>query len=427
MDLAPDAPFKAHSEMPQPTESRDTLHRQPTPEVPDLESFEEDHSRAPGIAIASVAAVAVIGSAGLIGARGDHHEQDSRSLKEADPAKGVHSVSTTELHSPPQVAEQMPSPEPPRVPDEPVKAIRPGFGIDIIRSGTPAVVLPDLNDNVAQQMSRARSVRKQRRLTIKRAEEDIAAAVVIYATADALSPPSSPPLSSTNVSLDVKHELALSGERVKRGRRTIEEERALRDSVADILLDDKLKQSSSKRDEAKSSSSTRSSHRSSHRSRSAGQHRHHRRRAASETSARSGSDHSTPRTPKRQDSGFSATSGHSSPRKQRTPEEQAAHDRRKAERRAREKEQERSAPPPKDKGKEKELSTPSSDKSKSRDRRSSRRQSMSQSDRRQSMSQSDRRQSMSQSDRRQSMSQSDRRQSLTRSDRRQGGARAGRA
>jgi hypothetical protein len=64
------------------------------------------------------------------------------------------------------------------------------------RVPTPGLVLPDLDDPVAQQLGRMRSLRRQRRNTIKQAEEMVAAAVVIYATAEVLSPPGSPRLAS---------------------------------------------------------------------------------------------------------------------------------------------------------------------------------------------------------------------------------------
>src|SRR5690606_24299189 len=60
-------------------------------------------------------------------------------------------------------------------------------------SDTPPVVVPNLADfPPVISPERTRQLRRARKLSIARADEEIAAAVVIYASADALSPPGSP-------------------------------------------------------------------------------------------------------------------------------------------------------------------------------------------------------------------------------------------
>ncbi|KAI1637051.1 hypothetical protein F4809DRAFT_349235 [Biscogniauxia mediterranea] len=56
------------------------------------------------------------------------------------------------------------------------------------RSTTPGIVLPDLSDSKTKTLGRARSVKKQRRQSYKRAEATIAAAVIIYAASQQLDP-----------------------------------------------------------------------------------------------------------------------------------------------------------------------------------------------------------------------------------------------
>lgn len=248
------------------------------------------------------------------------------------------------------------------------------------RVPTPAVVLPDLDDPVAKQMSRARSIRRQRRNTIKQAEEMVAAAVVIYATAEVLSPPASPTFSSPSAGVfgpsevlserggkgkekDVETPVLLrqdyfvpgpeyEGRGRTRSRDTgAVQEGGLLSSVADLSVDDKGKTRETKTDEDKGVpvSPRRSSHHSSrqrvHRERdsrdgSKESSRHSQRhRSESHTSIKSATESATrPRTPTRRDSAISENTGSGSPRtrRRRTPEEQEAHDKRKEERRRRE-------------------------------------------------------------------------------------------
>ncbi|KAJ8124910.1 hypothetical protein O1611_g8730 [Lasiodiplodia mahajangana] len=57
------------------------------------------------------------------------------------------------------------------------------------RSPTPVIVLPDLGDPKAKALGRARSLKKKREQYFREVEETVATAVVIYATAQELSPP----------------------------------------------------------------------------------------------------------------------------------------------------------------------------------------------------------------------------------------------
>ncbi|KAF5656776.1 hypothetical protein FHETE_10800, partial [Fusarium heterosporum] len=60
---------------------------------------------------------------------------------------------------------------------------------DAQRSPSPGIVIPDAD---MIDLQRARTLRRTRKTSIQRAEDTLAAAVVIYATAEALSPPGSP-------------------------------------------------------------------------------------------------------------------------------------------------------------------------------------------------------------------------------------------
>ncbi|KAK0752411.1 hypothetical protein B0T18DRAFT_90447 [Schizothecium vesticola] len=228
-------------------------------------------------------------------------------------------------------------------------------------------------------MSRARSIRRQRKNTIKQAEEMVAAAVVIYATAEVLSPPASPTFSSPSAGVfgpsevlserggkgkekDVETPVLLRqdyfvpGQYEGRGRTKSRDTGAVQEggllsSVADLSVDDKGNTRETRTDEDKgvSISPRRSSHHSSrhrvHRERDSRdgskesfRHSQHR-RLESHTSIKSATESATrPRTPTRRDSAISENTGSGSPRtrRRRTPEEQEAHDKRKEERRRRE-------------------------------------------------------------------------------------------
>ncbi|KAG7413973.1 hypothetical protein Forpe1208_v007713 [Fusarium oxysporum f. sp. rapae] len=60
---------------------------------------------------------------------------------------------------------------------------------EVQRSPSPGIVIPDAD---MIDLQRARTLRRTRKTSIRRAEDTLAAAVVIYATAEALSPPGSP-------------------------------------------------------------------------------------------------------------------------------------------------------------------------------------------------------------------------------------------
>jgi hypothetical protein len=322
---------------------------------------------------------------------------------EADTTDGKKPTVVSVVHSGTQTDDSFPD-ERPITPIAAIfnRSIRPGVSSEILRAPTPAMVIPDLDDPVAQQLSRVRSLRRQRRNTIKKAEELVAAAVVIKAAVEAVSPCNSPPRLASPVneiinpemqSREVKEEdkiaqpvffpkeASVTAEGDSRGRtrrRSIgaEQEGALRSSVADLFLDDKAmpkdepaalapKPDESKAAAAAAVSPKRTSHHSSrrhshHHDRDLGTNkesprRPHRHRSDSHNSSRSGGESGEPRTPKRQDSGLSGD-GSSSSRRRRTPEEQAAHEKRKEERRLREKEKERERES--SKGKEEQPSTP---------------------------------------------------------------------
>lgn len=247
---------------------------------------------------------------------------------------------------------------------------------------------PDPKEVAPKPLSRRQSIRRQRKHSIARAEEQIAAAVIVYAAAEALSPPTSPPLCSrtmhhqskrhSTVPEEVDNEFAISPPLIScqgpvvssslfqpshtvDSRISGEQEIALRKSVTDLLAESK---NSSNRDLNRDAEPPRDrehrhrrrSHRySNEASKESSMHsssRRHRRdsdpgsrRSNSETveSRAHSTRESVPDSPinsQRQDSGFSdrPTSSRRHARL-RTPEEQAAHDRRKAERRlARERE-----------------------------------------------------------------------------------------
>ncbi|KAK3290109.1 uncharacterized protein B0H64DRAFT_455879 [Chaetomium fimeti] len=230
------------------------------------------------------------------------------------------------------------------------------------RVPTPALILPDLDDPVARQLSRMRSLRRQRRNTIKQAEEMVAAAVVIYATAEVLSPPGSPRLASSGTDVlgspEMHSAVKGKGKEVEvpimslqdsaipaedeqdRGRAR---SRDLSDPVADLSVDDKEKtREPLKAEDSKVAHSARrhSHHSSRHRphrdSRDGSKDvskRSHRSRSDSHTSVRSRGEDEPPRTPTREDPGFGEHKSSPHSRRHRTPEEQAAHDKRKEERR----------------------------------------------------------------------------------------------
>lgn len=233
-----------------------------------------------------------------------------------------------------------------------------------MRSATPAIVLPDTGDSEAKIKSRAGVSRTASRRSIQQAEEVVAAAVIIRAAADTLGQ------TSTRMADAVKdmkqHEIADVALSEKDGRRgTGDAARSLRDSSANRLTGvDRTPKSEEKPPR------TPRHHRSSHGSRSSGpstrdsggkRHSSHRHRHDGDRELEQGSPQTPPRTRDTADSGHRT-------RKERTPQEQADHDKRKEERRLAREKAKTDSPAAESKGKE--VDAPPSI-----DRRSSRRHS----------------------------------------------------
>ncbi|KAI0134122.1 hypothetical protein BJ170DRAFT_608594 [Xylariales sp. AK1849] len=207
------------------------------------------------------------------------------------------------------------------------------------RPATPGIMLPDLADPSAKALSRAKSLRRQRRKTIRRNEEVVAAAVVIYAAAKELSPSASSRSGSPHVEQNIVEALTeatgmggvitsgVAGDGgVDLGN--------VSDPVADLSTDDEGKKST---DGSRGDRHRRHRHHSS-RPGDSKSGSHHKSRRDSDVSAKSATSDLFvgPKTPKRTDSGFSVDISRSaSSKKQRTPEEQAAHEKRKEERKQR--------------------------------------------------------------------------------------------
>lgn len=185
----------------------------------------------------------------------------------------------------------------------------------------------------------------------------VAAAVVLYATADILSPPGSPTtenpgadvLGLTEMHSDVKGkgkevQVFTDGER---GRRRSRDEQEISALVTDLSADKDRSRTDEGRRRRRSHHSSRSYRDLESRDRDLGdahdyrdlskdgsRHSYSRRhRSESYNSSRSLGADERPRTPPAQDKDSNYPPEHRSPRKQRTPEEQAAHDKRKEERR----------------------------------------------------------------------------------------------
>lgn len=250
------------------------------------------------------------------------------------------------------------------------------------RVSTPGIVLPDPNDEEASERSRARSSRRMsRRQSVQQAEEVVAAAVIIRAAADTLGE-TSDRMAGHVKDLKQRGETTAPSKLQVDGRGT----RVADNSIPyDFIANPTTGKESPKADDKLPKSPRSREHRASHSSRSSRpstredgttrppHHRHstHKHRADGERES-----DQVPRTPPRHhDTGDSAQGSHSSrSRRERTPQEQAEHDRRKEERRlAREKERARAdSPAAESKGKEKEVEAPPSA---DRSHRSSRRHS----------------------------------------------------
>lgn len=234
-----------------------------------------------------------------------------------------------------------------------------------MRSVTPAIVLPDADDSEAKTRSRARVSRSDSRRSVQHAEEIVAAAVIIRAAADTLGETST---RMTDAVKELKqHENNDDALDVKDGRRgTGDAARSLRDSSANTLTG--VDRTSKTDDKSRSPRQHRSSHgsRSSRPStRESGSKRHssHRHRHEGDREA----EQSSPQTPPR--TRDTADTSHRS-RRERTPQEQADHEKRKEERRLAREKAKTDSPATESKGKEVEASP-------SIDRRSSRRHSSS--------------------------------------------------
>lgn len=235
-----------------------------------------------------------------------------------------------------------------------------------LRSVTPAIVLPDANDSEAKTNSRAKLSRTESRRSIQQAEELVAAAVIIRAAADTLGETST---RMTDAVKELKqHRNAEDALNVEDGGRGIADAtRSLRDSSANRLTgvertlktDDKPARSPRQHRSSHGSRSSRPS------TRESGSKRHssHRHRHEGDREVEQGSPQTPPRTRD------TADSGHRS-RKERTPQEQADHDRRKEERRLAREKSKTDSPAVESKGKDVEAPP-------SIDRRSSRRHSSS--------------------------------------------------
>lgn len=247
------------------------------------------------------------------------------------------------------------------------------------RGSTPGIELPDPNDADAMGRSRARSARRMSKQSIHQAEEVVAAAVIIRAAADTLGE-TSDRMAGHVKDLKQHGETTAPSNLQVGGRGT----RVADTSIPyDFIADPTTGKESSKTDDKLPRSPRTREHRASHSSRSSrpstredgttrsSHHRHssHRHRADGERESEQ-----APRTPPRhQDTAENAHGSHSSrSRRERTPQEQADHERRKEERRlAREKDKAKTdSPVAESKGKEPEA-PPSADRS----HRSSRRHS----------------------------------------------------
>lgn len=246
------------------------------------------------------------------------------------------------------------------------------------RGSTPGIVLPDPNDEEAMGRSRARSARRMSRQSVHQAEEVVAAAVIIRAAADTLGE------TSDRMAVHVK-DLKQHGDTTAPSNLQVDGRgtRVADTSIPyDFIANPNTGKESSQADDKLPRSPRTREHRASHSSRSSrpstredgttrsSHHRHsHRHRADGERESEQ-----VPHTPPRhQDTGESAHGSHSSrSRRERTPLEQAEHERRKEERRlAREKDKAKTdSPVAEPKGKEAEA-PPSADRS----HRSSRRHS----------------------------------------------------
>ncbi|QLI70540.1 uncharacterized protein G6M90_00g076570 [Metarhizium brunneum] len=172
-----------------------------------------------------------------------------------------------------------------------------------LRAPTPAVVVPDMA-MVDQQ--RNKSLKRKQKLAVRNVEDTVAAAVVIYATAEALSPPASPKAGDTFQDHEGEFPSVVSREIVEEDSHQLDTDLSADETSRDPRA------SSGERERERTRRRRQSSHQSSR-------------------SSREDASKTPPRTPRRRDSGVSGESSGSSG-KRRTPEEKAEHERRRAER-----------------------------------------------------------------------------------------------
>lgn len=409
--------------------STESLSHQPTEQI----SRDDDDVKIAEAAVASAVAAGVVaaGIAGheLVSSKGDigggsvavsESTDDIQRPRTADKATGtveesapdkndpeVRSVSSAAPDSPEEVSSQQPLSESFTIVDPPSSTEQGQVILDssekpvplsrrdsstqtddlwrpktpLARESTPGIELPDPNDEwaIGRSRSRARSARRMSKQSVQQAEEVVAAAVIIRAAADTLGE------TSDRMAVHVK-DLKQHGETTAPSNLQIDGRgtRVADTSIPyDFIADPIAGKESSKTDDKLPRSPRSRDHRASHSSRSSrpstredgttrsSHHRHssHRHRADGEREPEQAP--STP--PRHRDTAESAHGSHSSrSRRERTPQEQAEHERRKEERRlAREKDKAKSdSPIAEPKGKEVEA-PPSADRS----HRSSRRHS----------------------------------------------------
>lgn len=204
----------------------------------------------------------------------------------------------------------------------------------IQRGPTPGIVLPDLNDEHAKSLSRARSKKRMTRRNSRKAEAAVAAAVIIRATADTMG-------ESSATRPDVVEDLKQHGGATTSSKSIVDRRGtgvAVTDTARDPFADSIIGKESPKTDDNVPMPPRTREHRSSHSSRSdrpsTAKSSHHRRsshRLRADGERESEQTGSSPRTPpRRRDTAESGHGSHSSrTKKERTPEEQADHDRRK--------------------------------------------------------------------------------------------------
>ncbi|KAK5629074.1 hypothetical protein RRF57_004789 [Xylaria bambusicola] len=243
------------------------------------------------------------------------------------------------------------------------------------RFPTPAIVLPDLADSKIENSARAKSLKKKRRQHFREVEENVAAAVVIYATAQELSLSPSPSRGYGRINRNITETLGVGRGPVQASSDAVSSEISAQhsfdesdfsSSVADLSTDDERHRHRSRRSHHHSSRPRETVSGDEYRRH---HHREHKSRDEGEQSAKVSSDRSMSSRHRKEEPLRRSKEeyrrhdgGHESPshRRHRTPEEQAAHDKRKEERRAqreRERELELSR---EQKGKEAETTPPSS-------------------------------------------------------------------